>query len=47
MLDERIKRAQRLLDRRRGIEAVDLIEIDMIELEALQAGLAGVDQVVT
>ncbi len=36
---ERIERTQRLLDRRGGIEAVDLIEIDMIEPQPLQAGL--------
>ena len=32
-----VERAQRLLDRRDRIEAVDLIEIDVVEAEPLQA----------
>ena len=43
--DERVERLQRLLDRRRGIEAVDLIEIDMVEPEPLEALLALADDV--
>ena len=35
VLDERIERAQRLLDWGGGVEAVDLVEIDMVELEPL------------
>ena len=33
-----VERPQRLLERRDGIEAVDLVEIDVIEAEPLQAG---------
>ena len=33
-----VERAQRLFKRRDGVEAVDLIEVDMIEAESFQAG---------
>ena len=33
-----VERAQGLLDRRHGVEAVDLVEVHMIEAKALQAG---------
>lgn len=37
LLHRGIQRRQRLFDRRRRIEAVQLVEIDMIELQAAQA----------
>ena len=33
-----VERPQRLFERRDGVEAVDLVEVDMIEAEPLQAG---------
>ncbi len=45
VLDEDVEGAHLLLDRRRRVEAVDLIEVDVVELEPLEARLAGVDQV--
>ena len=38
--DERVERLQRLLDGRGGIETVDLLEVDMVETEPLEALLA-------
>src|SRR5215472_1993444 len=43
--DHRVERAHRLLDRRRRIEAVDLVEVDVVELQALQARLQPGDDV--
>jgi hypothetical protein len=39
VLHERVERLQRFLDRGRRVEAVDLVEVDMVELQALQARL--------
>ena len=41
-----VERAQRLFDRRDGVEAVQLIEVDVVGAEPAQAGLARRDQVV-
>src|SRR5437764_6831961 len=41
LLDETAHRADRVLDRHVGIDAVLVIEVDRIDAEALQAGLAG------
>ena len=39
VLDQHLEGAHRLLDRRRRVEAVDLVEVDMLELEATQTVL--------
>ena len=44
VLHQRVERQHRLLDRRRAIKAVDLIEIDVVQLQTLQARLARLDQ---
>lgn len=41
---ECIERLELLVERRFGIKAMQLIEIDMVHTQALQAGMAGVDQ---
>ena len=46
VLDERVERAQCFLDRGRGVETMNLVEVDMIQLKAFEARLARVDQVV-
>ena len=46
LLDQRVERTQRLLHRRGDVESVHLVEIDMIELEPLQAGLDGLHDVI-
>ena len=40
-----VERAQRFLDRRGGVETVDLVEVDVVELQPLQAGLDTVEDV--
>ena len=42
---ELVERAHGLLDRRGRIEAVDLVEVDVVELQPLQAGLDPVHDV--
>ena len=46
MTHEDVERFQRLLDRRERVEAVDLVEVDVIELQPLQARLRLVEDVV-
>jgi hypothetical protein len=43
--DQIVQRAQRLLPRRERVVAVDLVEVDVIGAEALQAGVDGVHDV--
>ena len=45
MLDQRVERTHGFFDRRGGIETMDLIKIDMVELHALQARLDAVHDV--
>jgi hypothetical protein len=45
VLHQGVERAHRFLDRRRRIEAVDLVQVDVIELQALQARLQAGDDV--
>ena len=46
MGNERMQRLKRLLHRGGGVEAVNLVQIDVIELQPPEAGLARVDQVI-
>ena len=46
MLHQVIQRIQRLFDRGRRIEAMELIKIDMIELQTTQALLHAADDVI-
>ncbi len=43
---ERIERLQRLLEWREAVPFVQLVEVNMVDAEALQAGVAGGDQMV-
>jgi NADPH-dependent curcumin reductase CurA len=45
--DQVVERRQRLFERRQGIEAVQLVEVDIICLEPAQARLAGLDDMQT
>ena len=42
-----VEGAQRFLDGRGGIETVDLVQVDVVELQALQAGLDAIEDVAT
>jgi hypothetical protein len=46
VLDECVERAHRFFDRRGRIEAVNLVQVDVIELQALEARLDAVHDVV-
>ena len=41
-----VERAERLLDRRLGVEAVELVEIDVVRPEPPEAGVDGVEQMI-
>ena len=45
LLDEPLHRAHRVLDRRVGVDAVLVVEVDDLDAEALQARLAGLHHV--
>ena len=45
VLNQRVQGFKRLLDRRGRVEAVDLVEVDIVRLQPLQAGLAFAEDV--
>ena len=45
VLHQGVERADRFLDRRGGVEAMHLVQVDMVQLQPLQAGLDTLDDV--
>src|ERR1700722_2637316 len=43
--DQLIQRAQNFIDRGESVEAVKMIDVDIVSAETTQAGFAGLDQV--